>query len=267
MKSIIKQELRIGFKTFMFWTLGLCLLLIGGMVKYLGFNASTGADIALLLNQFPKIFIAMFGMANLNIQSLGGFYAVLENYIFLCTAAFSIYLGNHAVSREMMDKTYEFIFTKPRTRSCILTSKLLGGIIYLWTFCLLNGVFSYVSLRIHGIENTIQNAIMLYSIALFFVGLVFFSLSAMLSALMNRAESGSTVSNAIFIGTYIFSVLFDLSGGSTSIKLLTPLRYFVPTDLLAGQFDVVFLGISLVLCVIFFVFAYIAFNKRDLNAV
>ncbi|NCB41144.1 MAG: hypothetical protein EOM59_00770 [Clostridia bacterium] len=267
MKNIMKQELRIGLKPFAFWTLGLCFLTIGGMVKYVGFNASTGADITVLLQQFPKIFIAMFGMSNLDLQSLGGFYAVLENYIFLCTAIFAIHLGHHAVSREMLDKTYEFLFTKPRTRSCILTGKLLAGIIYLFAFCFMNGVFSYVALRVHGIENTIQTAIILYSIALFVVGLIFLSLSAMLSSLLYRAEAGATASNAIFIGTYIVAILFDLSEERASIKLLTPLRYFVPSDLLAGHFDMTFFGISLVLCAIFLVFAYITFKNRDLNAV
>jgi len=267
MKSIIKQELRIGLKTFLFWTLGLSLLTIGGMFKYLGFNANTGVDISVLFNQFPKIIIAMFGMANLDIQSLGGFYAVLESYVLISTAIFSIYLGTNAVSREMVDKTYEFIFTKPRTRSCILTGKLLGGMIYLCTFCILNGIFSIIALQIYGILNTIQTTILLYSLASFLVGIVFFSLSAMLSTLFKRSEIGTTVSNAVFIFSYTLSVMFDSLDKNTFIKPFTPLRYFVPKDLIAGQFDVLFLGFSLVLCVIFLTIAYIAFQKRDLNAV
>lgn len=266
MKNIIKQELRIGLKAFLFWTLGLCVLIIGGMAKFLAFKESVGGDIMVLLDQFPKLFLAMFGMANLDIQSLAGFYGVLENYVIICSAIFSVHLGANAVSREAVDKTYEFIFTKPCTRSYILSAKLLGSVIFLGAFCLLNGVFSFLALQIYGIENTISVTIILYVLSSFVIGFVFLSLAAMHSALFKRSERGATAGNVFFLVAYILSVLFDLLEESNFIKVFTPLRYFEAADLIAGQFDIMFLGISTALCVIFFAVTYIFFQKRDLSA-
>ena len=267
MNNIIKHELKAGLKPFIFWTLGLAVLVFAGMTKFLGFGGSGGADITVLLGQFPKIFLVMFGMANVDVQSLGGYFSVLQFFVLICASIYAIHLGTNAVSREAVDKTYEFIFTKPRTRSYILSCKLFAGFCYLTAFCALNLIFSFLALPMLGIENTIPTTLILYAFVSLFVGLVFFSLAAMLSALFTRSEVGIKVSNTIFIITYILSVLFDLSENPAVIKIFTPLKYFEAADLIGGKFDIVYTAVCLVISAAALFWAFLAFNKRDLNAV
>ena len=78
-----------------------------------------------MLSQMPKPVLALFGMSEVNIETLGGFYAVLEFYAMIVIGCYAVSLGTSAVLRESMDKTYEFLFTKPCGRLRILTVKVV----------------------------------------------------------------------------------------------------------------------------------------------
>ena len=267
MNHLMRYEIKAGIKPFLFWTLGLACLVIAGMFKFIGFSAESGADINVLFGQFPKIILAMLGMANVDVQTLGGFYAVLENYTLIITSIFAIHLGANAVSREMIDKTYEFLFTKPCTRAYVLRTKLGVGLFYLCLFSLFNLLFSFAALWIHGIENTIHTTIYFYALNSFLVGLIFFTLAAALSAFMSRSEWGVRVSNAAFILAYILSVFFDIAEEPGLMKLITPLRYFEAKDLLQVQFDPFYAAVAVILSIVFLIGAFWAFRKKDLKAV
>lgn len=72
---------------------------------------------------------------------LQGYMGILFYYILICTVIYAVHLGTAAVSRESVDKTYEFVFTKPLSRTRILGWKLSAAFFYLLAFCIFNGVF------------------------------------------------------------------------------------------------------------------------------
>jgi len=267
MKTMIQHELKSNWKPFFFWSLGLAVLVVAGFAKFLGFDASSGVDVNALMAQFPKVVLALFGMAGLDIQSLGGYYAVLQNLVLICTCIFALQLGANAVSRESIDKTYEFIFTKPRTRNSILMAKLIAAAIYLTGFSLLNFVFSHIALPIYQLDNTIAMPILLFSLANFTVGLLFLSLATLLSTLFDRAETGMKAGNYAFFVFYGLSILFDMLENPERIQIISPMRYFTAIELLHNRFSFTFLIIALAASLLALQFAFSEFRKRDLTAV
>lgn len=267
MKNMIQRELKSNWKPFLYWTLGLTVLVLAGFAKFLGFDASSGVDVSALMAQFPKVFLAMFGMAGLDIQSLGGYYAVLENFVLLCTAIFAIQLGANAVSRESIDKTYEFIFTKPRTRNSILMAKIIAAVLFLTSFSLLNFLFSHLALPLYKLENTIATPIFLFTLANFTIGLFFLSLSILLSTLFTRAEDGMKAGNFAFLVFYLLSIIFDMIDNPERIQIINPLRYFTPVKLLHHEFSLIFFVIAIAASLLALQVAFSAFRKRDLTAV
>jgi len=267
LKTMIQHELKASWKAFFFWSLGLAFLILAGFVKFLGLDATSGVDITTLMAQFPKVVLAMFGMAGLDIQSLGGYYAVLQNYVLLCTSIFAISLGANAVSRESIDKTYEFIFTKPRTRNSILMAKILSALIYLTAFSLLNFLFSHIALPLYKLENTIATPIFLFTLANFTVGLFFLSLSTLLSTLFARAENGMKAGNFAFLLFYMLSIISDMIENPSRIQVISPLRYFNATELLNNRFSLIFFLIAIATSLLAMQIAFSAFRKRDLSAV
>jgi len=126
--NILKRECRANLKTFLFWNLGLFVLAFTGMTKFTGIAAATGGeDINKILNQFPKVILAVLGISSVDISTLAGYYSILAFYALICGAIYAIHLGNNAVSREIVDKTYEFIFTKPCTKTYVLGMKVIAG--------------------------------------------------------------------------------------------------------------------------------------------
>lgn len=265
--NIYKHELKIGLKPFIFWTLGLAFLLIVGMTKFLGFEGTSGNEMALLLEKIPKVIMIVFGMGDVDILTPGGYYSVLQNYATICTIIYAINLGSNSVARESIDETYEFLFTKPCSRTYILLNKILAAFTYLFVFCILNLVFSYISFITYNIDNTIVKEMILFAISNTLVGVLFFSISIFLAAFARKIEKGIGNSYKIFLITYIASVLYDIFNWPKLTRILIPFKYFKSTDLLVQNLDVSFVIISLSLSMLALDFAFKAFEKRDLNAV
>ncbi len=266
--NILKLELKFDLKRFIFWSVGLFILIIAGLTKFIGISSGAGGegDITQLLDEFPKIILAMMGMANVNIDTLGGYYYILQYYALICVIIYSVHLGTSAVLREDFDKTYEFVFTKPRKRSFILTMKLLASFIYLFVFSLFNGLFSLISIKMLNIDADINRMIFLCMIVSFLVGLLVMCLSACIATLVKKPEQGTKISYLCFFAFFILGIIYDIVEKGGFIKLFTPIKYFEGNDLLNGKIDIVFIMICIVCSALLLLGAYKAFNKKDLNA-
>lgn len=262
--NIIKRELKSHLKVFIFWTIGLALLLFSGMMKFTGMETAGSIDINKLFEQFPKIVLALFGMVGVDVTSLGGYYAILSFYTIICGCIYGISLGNNVVTGELVDKTYEFICTKPRKRSYILFTKMVSSSIYLSAFCILNYVFSVLAVMSIKSDENINKEIFLYSIAVFIISFLFFSLAMCLGAVIKRTEKSMAYSNMIFFVTFILSVVYDMFENVDIVRMFTPLKYFLPSQLVENILSVTYVIVSFILMTIFVAIAFYRYNKRDL---
>ena len=264
--NIYMHDIKINLKTFIFWVIGLVFLIAVGMTKFLGFDGTSGTDMAFILDKIPRVVMMVFGMADVDVLSVGGFYSVLENYVVVCTIIYAIMLGSNSVARESIDKTYEFVFTKPRTRLYILTKKILAAFTYLIVFCILNLIISYIAFIILDINNTIEKEMILFAISNTLIGILFFTLSIFLSAISKKSEKGISLSFKLFMAIYIVSIFYDVFEWPKFMKVIIPIKYFGAIDLLDGKLDVVFVILSLILSGVFLIIAFRSFDKRDLVA-
>lgn len=263
--NIFRRELKAGFKPFLFWSLGLFVLVFAGSAKFSGLQAS-GASFREILDSFPRIVQAVFGMAGLDITTFGGYYAVLSLYALICAGIYAVHLGGSAVSRESMDKTYEFVFTKPRSRSHILSIKLLAGVLYLLAFCVLDFAFSMAAVSSLKLTQDYTSQMALFAVSVFLISLVFFSFAALFAAAISRAQTGAKLGNTCVLVAFVLSVVYDMLENGDMIKILTPFKYFAAADLLENRLDPVYLGVCIVLTIVSLTFAFISFEKRDLTA-
>lgn len=260
--NIVKKEIRFGLKPFLFWLLGISFLLVAGMTKYTAIEG--GADITVIFEKFPKIILAVMGMGGgVDITSIAGYYSVLMYYSFIVVILYSVYLGTTAVNRELIDKTYEFIFTKPRTRSYILMRKVMVGCGFLVVFCLMNIPLSFLGLSIISTRGEDTGFVYTNTIALLLVGLVFFALGVFWSATLKRPERGATVTNLCFLVGFIAGIIYDMYDEASILQVISPLRFFPPQDILDGKIDPVFAVGCLVAMAILLFFGFRRFENRD----
>lgn len=264
--NIFKKELKQGLKPFILWGFGIAFLIIGGMMKFYGVSRAENGGLSDMLSQIPKPVLAMFGMAEGNIETFGGFYATLQFYAVIAICCYAIYLGTSGVLRESIDKTYEFLFTKPCGRMVILTMKLLAGFVWLTALCALNGVFSYLAPGLYGIENTISEEMILFTVSLYLVALFFFAMSVMLSVLIARSEHAVQASYAVLLIGYALAVAFDMDVELELLRFATPFKYFRASELLVGQIDWRYAIATVIMIVGFMGISSVGFQRKDLTA-
>lgn len=264
--NLFKRELKTGLKPFLFWTLGLFILIFAGAIKFEGVSAG-GENMNELVTSFPRMVQAVIGVVGINIGTFGGYYAVLFHFAIICAAVYGVYLGNNAVSRESIDKTYEFLFTKPRSRCHILCMKLAGGLVYLLLFCILNYAFSMIAVIYLGLTESMSVSIFLFTLAFLLVGFLFFSLSTLSATVASGAEKGARRGNLWVLAAFVIGVICDMFEYSFPLALLSPFQYFMPADLLAHEFHAGFALFSLLLSLFLLACAFWKFEQKDLNAV
>jgi len=263
--NIFLRELKVGLKPFFFWMLGLFALIFGSVAKSTG-ALSGGEFLTEMIAQFPRIVVAVIGMANLDISKFAGIYAMIMMFVSILTAVYATQLGRNAVSRESVDRTYEFLFTKPRSRSFILMWKLITALIYLSMFAASTYLFSTLAVRQIGIEGDFAGLFQRFTIVVWLIGIVFFSLSAMCSATFSHAEHGARAGNLAILAAYALGVVYDMFEKPGVLRLLTPFRYFLNTEVVEGFVSLPYVGLCLLLTAVFVALAFNRFERRDLGA-
>lgn len=263
--NIFRKECKRNLRPFLFWSLGLFVLVFAGMVKSTGATGDAGS-LAALVDSFPRIIMAVFGMADVDIGTFSGFYTVLAQYSVILTAVYAVHLGTNAVSAEAVDQTYEFVFTKPRSRSHILCMKLLAGFAFLLMYCLLHFLFSVLAATQLSLSEDYGYLFALYSLSCLLVGFLFFGLGALLSAITSTAEIGAKLGNYALLLGYCLSVIYNMLENVQWLRWIAPFQYFPGPELLEGRINLLFAMLSIGLAAASLLVAFHHFEKRDLTA-
>ena len=264
--NILKRELKSNAKVFIFWAIGLLFLLFAGMTKYTGISEAGGVDLNVIMEQFPKIILAVFGIAGLDMGTLDGYYGILVYYAFICASIYAISLGINAVSREAIDRTYEFIFTKPRKHSFVLAMKLMAGFICLTLFNLLNFLFSIGAILTLKEKKNIDATVGLFCVTIYLVSIVFFCLAALAAAWSKSSEKGSIYGNFIFLATFIIGIISDMFENNNWIRIFSPFKYFLASDILKHHISPFHVILCMVLIILSLAGAFKVFARKDLAA-
>lgn len=260
--NILKHEQRAGLKAFLFWMAGMFLLSFVGMIKFKSY-ASSGSMTELLAS-FPRIVLAVMGVAGVDMNAVGGYAALLSYYILVCAVIYAVHLGAAAVSRESVDKTYEFVFTKPCSRAYVLGLKLVSAYIYLFLFCVFNGVFLRIAVAWLKTPENVNHEIVLLSLSAFLVGALFVALSALLASAAQRPDRGMLYGNLVFLYAFLLSVICNMLEKPGLLKLISPFNYFAPSDMAAGKFDLAYAAATLFFTALFLYRAIALFKRKDL---
>jgi ABC-2 type transport system permease protein len=260
--NILKRELRAGMKTFVFWMIGLFLLCFVGIIKYESYT--TSGSMMDLLASFPRVVLAVMGVIGVDIGTLGGYAALMFYYILICAVIYAVHLGASSVTRESVDKTYEFVFTKPCSRTRILGTKLAASYLYLTLFCLFNAIFALLAVGYLKTPENLTAEVWFSALTVFLVGAMFVALSAFFAALAKRPDKGMLYGNLAFLYAFILGVVYNMIENPGLLKLVSPFSYFSPADQVAVKFDLVYAVITLALTAVFLYGAFTRFKSKDL---
>lgn len=79
--NLFLHELKQYWKVLFFWSIGILAMVGGGMGKFTAIYDASDTSLTDMLDQLPKAFLAMFGMSNVELTTLSGFYGVINFYL------------------------------------------------------------------------------------------------------------------------------------------------------------------------------------------
>lgn len=255
---MVVRDVKRQLVSMLLWSLGFLFMIIGGMTEF-----SALGDLEGSLNQaiesFPKIIRVLYGMEGMDLGTLTGYVGLLLFYVLIMAAIHGVFLGSSLIQREWKEKTEDFLFVKPWTRSSLLGGKFLSGLLVILI------LESVIGLSFFGIleprdKMDLWSMIMLSSIS---THLVFYLLGFALTIMLEKTW-GSRVGLLMVLMSYFLTLLFQLLE-RPFIKLLSPLAYFSGDYLSKDLGEVLLYPLLLILiCVMLLFFGLKVFEKRDL---
>lgn len=265
--NIFLRELRSYRKSLIIWSVAIFFMAISGMAKYEAYSSS-GQSINDLVADMPKSMRAVLGFSDVDLSTLSGYYSILFIYILLMALVHAVMLGAGIIAKEECDKTAEFLFVKPVSRTKVITAKLMAAFTNIVIFNLVS-VISLISVmekyNKHG--EDVNGDVALTMVGMFILQLLFLSLGSAIAAVKRKPKSAASLGSGIMLLTYILSIAIDLNDKLKGLKYLTPFKYFEAKEVMFGDgLDIAFILLSAAMIVALCFVTYVFFKKRDLNA-
>lgn len=224
-------------------------------------------ELTKVVEQMPEAFKRAFGVTGDTFSTFPALYAMMLNLAILAGAVQAMNLGVNLVSKEVRDKTADFLLSKPIRRSDVLTQKLLSAVALLVAT---NVVFLAAAWALIQavIEDPLKFEVFIRSsLTLILIQSFFFSLGFLFGVALPRIRSVIAVTLPTVFGFYVFGLL-DTVVGVKKIKYMTPFKFFDINKLVAGDSfqtsSLIYLGVLVTLAIIA---SYIIYQKKDIPTV
>ncbi|WP_073032665.1 ABC transporter permease subunit [Desulfosporosinus lacus] len=264
--NMFLHELKAYRKSTITWTLTLVGLIILFLSMFPAISQEAEA-FKKLMEGFPEEIRLALGLSVENIGSILGFYSYVFLYISLFGAIQAMILGVSILSKEVREKTADFLLTKPVTRTQIVTSKLLAA----FTSLLITNVFylgaATMMASLVETKEYSTKVLLLLSLTLFFLQLFFLAMGILISLAVPKIKSVLSISLGTVFAFFIIGALVSTTGDE-ALRYLTPFKYFDFAYIMQNSsYESSFMMVAIAFIVIAITASYLIYSKRDIHAV
>lgn len=263
--NIFRFELRQGWKSAVIWALSLAAVAALYISIFPSVSEQTAASD--VVKGFPEAFRKAFNITDDYLSVFPSVYAVILSILTLAGAVQAMNLGVGIISKEVRDKTADFLLTKPIGRFSVQAQKLLAAIVLLLftDLILLSITWGLIVVIITDpfpFETFLTSTSVLLLLQAFFL-----SLGYLLGSVLPKVKTVIAVSLPVVFGFYVLGLL-DTVIGEDKIKYLTPFKLFNINELTVGKGyegeSLAYLG---VLVGIFVITSFVVYRRRDIHTV
>lgn len=264
--NIYLQELRAYRKTTIIWIISLVALMALYMSMFAAISQD-GQSFIKALEGYPENVRIAMGMHIESITSLLGFSGFILTFITLIGAIQAMNMGLSIVSKEVRERTADFLMTKPVSRTRILSAKLLAAL----SLILITNVVYLIAARYIANQVAItdydEGLFFMISITLLFVQLMFLAFGITLSVVLPKIKSVLPLSLGVVFGLF-FVGAFGATTADDPMRYLTPFKYFDTMYILQNsKYETSFVVTGIVLVVVAIVVSYYVYKKKNIHAV
>lgn len=264
--NIFLHELKSFRKSTTLWTISLAIVIIVYFSLFPSFSRDI-EQIRNLLQGFPEAIRIGMGITLDSFANVLGYYSFPFSFIVLIGSIQAMNLGTSIISKEIREKTADFLLTKPIKRTQVLTSKILAGITSLVITNVIYIVVANITASAVKNDDYSFKIFFMISITLLFVQLIFMSLGVIVSVILPRIKSVLPISLATVFIFYFMSFLSSTAGDDV-IRYITPFKYFDPAYIIENRgYETPFVIITLVFIAASIIASYVIYSKKDIHAV
>jgi ABC-2 type transport system permease protein len=262
--NIYLHEFKSNIRSVIIWSLAISLLIFVFMSMFS--NLAVDAELMKeMFDQFPEELLMAFGMTDLDMSTVLGFYALVFGICQLCLAIQAANYGFGLVSVEERDMTADFLLSKPIGRRKILTLKFLSAISSIVITNLIVWLSSYIFINLYkdGREYDIS-ALLLLFLSMIILQLVFLTLGILISLLVKRVRNVTPFSMGLAFGMYILNAFGGMLGDE-KLEIITPFNHFDPNYIVSNasyDFPIVWISVSFILVSV--VGSYLLYSRRNI---
>lgn len=263
--NIYKHEFKMIIRSVIGWSVSIALVILLFMAFFSSFSKSA-ALINETLDQFPPELLIAFGISNVDMSTVLGFFSLIFLFCQILLAIQAANYGFSILSIEERELTADFLLAKPVSRSTILTGKLLAAVTGLAITSLVLWISSFTIINLARGESEYDvNTLILLLLGASVFQLVFFSLGMIISLMVKRIRSVTPYAMGLAFGMYLLSAFGGMLG-ENSLELLTPFKHFDPNYIILNQAYDPKVLISIVVIVISVGGSYLLYQKRNIPA-
>ncbi len=258
---MVKRELKVNLKSFLIWSLSVCLLLI--LVFCIYPSISHKMEIDKLLTIFPDEIINGFNFNVVSLSTVFGWYAS-EGFMIttLIGGLFAVMLGANILLKEESDKTINFLYAMPISRNKILGSKILAGALYIIAFNLLIMIVTGIGFKLSG--DFELNKWLLLTLTPILVHLVLFVLTLLVSCYMKKTGQAMGLMFGVTLVFYMLNMISQMDESLDFLSFITPFGYIDVTEIVKNGLINWYYGIILVIGLVISFFLVRRYNNKEL---
>jgi ABC-2 type transport system permease protein len=265
--NIYKHEFRSRLKSVIIWSLSMAAITFFFYSIFPIF-----ADQAALMNEFlaryPAELRAAFGMDNMDLATVLGFYCFAFLFVQLCLAIQAANYGFGLVSIEESELTADFLLSKPVSRMQVLNSKLVAALTSLTITNLVVWVSSFVAIAIfRGDRSYEPGTLLLVLLSIVIFQLFFLSVGLVISLLVKRVRSVTPYALGLGFGAYVLSAFSGIFGEVT-LELITPFKHLDAAYIVKhGAYNTPLVLLNIAVSLVSLAASYWLYIRRDIPAV
>lgn len=263
--NIFIHELKAYRKSTIIWAISLVVIVVI-MLSMFPAITKDAEGFKKLLQGYPPAVTKAMGISVDSITSFLGFYSSLALlYVMLCGSIQAMNLGTSIISKEISEKTADFLLTKPIKREKIITAKVLAAIVSLIYTNIIYIFGASIMARIVNTTYFEYRTFFMLSLTVFFVQLLFMFLGIMVSIVVPKIKSVLTVSLSTVFGFFFVDMVSSIIGVS-SIRYIIPFRYYEPVYIIKNSaYENKFIIIEIIFIISTLAISYFLYSKKDIH--
>lgn len=267
MGNVFRHELRANYKGMLIWALSLAAAAYLFMYLFPSI-ASEHAKWDALISQLPRGILSGFGMDQLRISTIFGYYGTqVYSVLVLFVAIYGVMLFSGLLAREEGEGTIEFLLARPISRGDIFWGKALAAVGLAIACNALLFLGTWAAFAQFHTKPYALGLLAWFAVGLLLLTLVFGFLGLLAAVYLPRPKTLTPLTIGVAFASYVCGIAAGMSTKLADLRFVSPFR-FVDQTLIVRHAAVPaadWLGL-LAVCALAAAWAYAYYRAKDITA-